>query len=140
MRINPLKGRVAAQRYGKNGNSKPERRLKKALKRLGANFLGNHPCKYGEIDILMPYEKVAVFVDGEIWHADPQRFDPDILPYSSRVAKDIWKKDLRNGEYLFAEKTLSIISKFHKRPHDLKLLIQTAMLLYNDRRHAADKT
>jgi hypothetical protein len=40
----------------------------------------------------------------------------------------------------FAEKVLSIISKYHSRPHDLKLLIHTAMLLYNDRTRAADKT
>jgi hypothetical protein len=39
----------------------------------------------------------------------------------------------------FAEKVHSIISKYHSRPHDLKLLIQTAILLYNDRTRAADK-
>jgi DNA mismatch endonuclease (patch repair protein) len=49
----------------------------------------------------MPIEKIAVFADGEIWHADPRRFNSnDILPYSNRVVKDIWKKDLRNSEYL----------------------------------------
>jgi hypothetical protein len=39
----------------------------------------------------------------------------------------------------FAEKILSIISKYHKRPHDLKLFIHTTMLLYNDRKQTADK-
>jgi hypothetical protein len=33
----------------------------------------------------------------------------------------------------FVEKTLSLISKYHKRPHDLKMLIHTAILIYNDR-------
>jgi hypothetical protein len=40
----------------------------------------------------------------------------------------------------FAEKILSIISKYHKRQYDLKLLIYTAMLLYNDQQQAIDKT
>lgn len=41
----------------------------------------------------------------------------------------------------FAEKILSIISKYYKRrPHDLKLLIDTAILFYDDRKQAADKT
>jgi hypothetical protein len=39
----------------------------------------------------------------------------------------------------FAEKILSIMSKYYQRPHDLKLLIHTAMLLYNDQKHAAEK-
>ena len=39
----------------------------------------------------------------------------------------------------FAEKMLSIISKYHKRPHDLKLFIHTTMLLNNDRKQTADK-
>jgi hypothetical protein len=38
----------------------------------------------------------------------------------------------------FAEKILSIISKYHSHPHDMKLLIQTAMLLYNDRRQGGE--
>jgi DNA mismatch endonuclease, patch repair protein len=101
MRVNSIKGCVAAQKYGKNGNSKPERSLKRALRHLGVNFIGNHPYKYGEIDIFIPVEKIALFADGEIWYADPRRFNPnDILPYSNRVAKDIWKKDFRNSEYL----------------------------------------
>jgi hypothetical protein len=40
----------------------------------------------------------------------------------------------------FAEKILAIISKYHKRPHDLKLLIHTAMLLYNDQKQVVNKT
>jgi DNA mismatch endonuclease, patch repair protein len=92
---------IAAQKYGKNGNSKPEKKLKRALQLLGVNFLGNHPYKYGEIDIFMPIEKIAVFADGEIWHGDPQRFNPgDVLPFRDIIVKDVWKKDLRNSEYL----------------------------------------
>jgi hypothetical protein len=42
----------------------------------------------------------------------------------------------------FAEKILSIISKYHQRPRDLKLLIHAAMLLYNYQKRQAppDKT
>jgi DNA mismatch endonuclease, patch repair protein len=101
MRINSIKGCVASQKYGKNGNSKPERKLKRALQLLGVNFLGNHPYKYGEIDIFLPDKKIAVFADGEIWHGDPQRFNPDdVLPFRGMIVKDVWKKDSRNSEYL----------------------------------------
>jgi hypothetical protein len=40
----------------------------------------------------------------------------------------------------FAEKILSIISKYHSRPHDLRMFIHTARLFYNDRRQVVDKT
>jgi DNA mismatch endonuclease, patch repair protein len=71
------------------------------LQRLGVNFLGNYPYKYGEIDIFIPDKKIAVFVDGTIWHGDSLCFNPDdIPPYRNRVVKDIWKKDLSNSEYL----------------------------------------
>jgi hypothetical protein len=39
-----------------------------------------------------------------------------------------------------AEKILSIVSKYHKRPYDLKSLMHTEMLLYNDQKHVVDKT
>jgi DNA mismatch endonuclease, patch repair protein len=100
MRINSIKGCVASQKYGKTGNSKPERRMKKALQRIGVDFLGNYPYKYGEIDIFIPDRKIAIFVDGTIWHGDPECFSADdVLPYN-RVVKDVWNKDLRNSEYL----------------------------------------
>jgi DNA mismatch endonuclease, patch repair protein len=101
MRINSIKGCVASQKYGKNGNSKPERKLKGVLRHLGVSFIGNCPYKYGEIDIFLPGKKIAVFVDGTIWHGDPQRFSPDdVLPFRDIIVKDVWKKDLRNSEYL----------------------------------------
>jgi hypothetical protein len=40
----------------------------------------------------------------------------------------------------FVEKIISVISKYYKRPQDLRLLIDTAILLYNDRKQAADMT
>jgi DNA mismatch endonuclease, patch repair protein len=101
MRTNSIKGCVAAQKYGKNGNSKPERRVKRELAHLGVNFLGNYPYKHGEIDIFIPEKKIAVFIDGTIWHGDPKCFNPDdVLPLRKRAVKDVWKKDLRNTEYL----------------------------------------
>jgi DNA mismatch endonuclease (patch repair protein) len=52
-------------------------------------------------DIVLPDKKIAVFVDGTIWHGDPLCFNSDdILPYRNKVIKDVWKKDLRNSEYL----------------------------------------
>jgi G:T-mismatch repair DNA endonuclease (very short patch repair protein) len=44
------------------------------LQHHGVNLLGNYPYKYGEIDIYIPAKEIAVFVDGTIWHGDPQCF------------------------------------------------------------------
>jgi DNA mismatch endonuclease, patch repair protein len=101
MLTNSIKGCVASQKYGKNGNSKPERRMKKALQHIGVDFIGNYPYRYGEIDIFIPDVKIAIFVDGTIWHGDPEYFNADdVLPLRNRVVEDVWNKDLRNSEYL----------------------------------------
>jgi DNA mismatch endonuclease, patch repair protein len=50
---------------------------------------------------LITDRKIAIFVDGTIWHGDPEYFNADeMLPLRNRVVKDIWNKDLRNSEYL----------------------------------------
>jgi G:T-mismatch repair DNA endonuclease (very short patch repair protein) len=60
--------------------------------------------RYGEIDIFFPIEKIAVFVDGTIWHGDPEFFSAeDVLPLRNRIVSDVWEKDQRNNEYLRSE-------------------------------------
>jgi G:T-mismatch repair DNA endonuclease (very short patch repair protein) len=72
-----------------------------ALQQLSINFIGNFPYKHGEIDIFILDKRIAIFVDGTIWHGDPLYFQPhDILPLRGRVAKVIWEKDSSNNAYL----------------------------------------
>jgi G:T-mismatch repair DNA endonuclease (very short patch repair protein) len=51
--------------------------MKEALQQLGINFISNFLYKHGEIDIFIPDKKIAIFVDGTIWHGDPLYFQPD---------------------------------------------------------------
>ena len=51
--------------------------MKKALQRIGVDFLGNYPYKYGEMDIFISDMKIAILVDGTIWHGDPECFSAD---------------------------------------------------------------
>lgn len=73
-------------------------------------------------------------------HWSTDKLLEEVKKYSDReiVASEFIGRTIMSKR--FAEKVLSIISKYHSRPDDLKLLIQTATLLCNDRKHAADKT
>ena len=70
-------------------------------------------------------------------HWSTEKLLEEVKKYSDReiAASEIIGRTIISKR--FAEKVLSIISKYHSRPHDLKLLIQTATLLYNDRKRAA---
>ena len=73
-------------------------------------------------------------------HWSKEKLLEEVKEYSDRevAASEIIGRIIISNR--FAEKILFIISKYHSRPHNLRLFIDTATLLYNDRKHAADKT
>jgi hypothetical protein len=77
---------------------------------------------------------------GLVNHWSTEKLLEEVKEYSDReiAASEIIGRTILSKR--FAEKILSIISKYHKRPQDLKLLIQTALILYNEQRQAVDKT
>lgn len=72
-------------------------------------------------------------------HWSTEKLLKEVKEYSDReiAASEIIGRTIISKR--FAEKILFIISKYHQRPHDLKLLIHTAMLLYNDQKQVADR-
>ena len=80
----------------KSKNTKVERVLRLALWHKGIRYRKNWRKLPGSPDIAITKYKIAVFVDGDFWHARGHEQDP-----GEQVAtnKDFWKKKLsRNVE------------------------------------------
>ena len=63
------------------------------------------------MDFYLPDAKIALFVDGTIWHADPRLYkEHEQLFFSKKIsrteawkkvtAKEVWLKDARHNSYL----------------------------------------
>jgi DNA mismatch endonuclease (patch repair protein) len=67
--------------------------------------------KIGIMDFYLPDAKIALFVDGTIWHADPRVYEEhEQLFFSKKIsrteawkkvtAKEVWLKDAQHNAYL----------------------------------------
>lgn len=77
-------------------NTKPEVLLRKALWAKGIRYRKNYPFLPGKPDIVLTRQKIAIFVDGDFWHARGHQDNP-----GEQVAtnKEFWQKKLaRNVE------------------------------------------
>jgi DNA mismatch endonuclease (patch repair protein) len=52
------------------------------------------------VDEVNPIKKIAIFVDGDYWHANPIKYSPDHILGKNRIAKNIWKRDKRITKFL----------------------------------------
>ena len=74
----------------------PEVLLRKALWKKGLRYRKNYKALLGKPDIVLTRQKIAVFVDGDFWHARGHQDNPGEQVASN---KDYWKKKLsRNVE------------------------------------------
>jgi hypothetical protein len=89
--------------------------------------------KISEVQIYNVFNRIEWSLVG---HWSKERLLEEVRKYSDQeiAASEIIGRIILSKRY--AEKILSIISKYYSRPHDLRLLIQTVILLYNDRRQA----
>lgn len=74
----------------------PEIILRKALWHIGLRYRKNYTNLLGKPDIVLTRQKIAIFVDGDFWHARGHQDNP-----GEQVAtnKEFWKKKLtRNVE------------------------------------------
>ena len=77
-------------------DTKPETLLRKALWKKGVRYRKNYPLLPGKPDIVLTRQKIAIFVDGDFWHARGHQDNP-----GEQVAtnKAFWQKKLaRNVE------------------------------------------
>lgn len=77
-------------------DTKPEVRLRKALWHLGIRYRKNYTALPGKPDIVLTKQKIAIFVDGDFWHARNHQEHPGEQVASN---KEYWTKKLtRNVE------------------------------------------
>jgi len=73
-------------------DSKPERMFQLALTLRGIRFQ-KHKAMLGQPDIFIE-PNICVFVDGDFWHAHPEKYDANDTVIGDKKAHDIWKNDL----------------------------------------------
>lgn len=75
-------------------DTKPEVLLRKALWKRGIRYRKNYIALPGKPDIALTRYKIAVFVDGDFWHARGHQDSPGEQVASN---KEYWQKKLRNN-------------------------------------------
>ena len=77
-------------------DTKAEVLLRKALWKKGIRYRKNYAALPGSPDIVLTRQKIAVFVDGDFWHARGHRDNPGEQVSTN---KEFWQKKLaRNVE------------------------------------------
>lgn len=80
----------------KGRDTKPEVMLRKALWHKGIRYRKNYRKLPGTPDIALTRQKIAIFVDGDFWHARGHQDNPGEQVHSN---KEYWQKHLgRNVE------------------------------------------
>lgn len=75
-------------------NTSPEIILRKALWHQGIHYRKNYNKLPGSPDIALTKQKIAIFVDGDFWHARGHKENPGEQVKSNR---SYWKKKLRRN-------------------------------------------
>ena len=79
-----------------NKDSKPEKLLQSTLDIQKIKY-EKHKTLIGQPDIFIE-PNICIFVDGDYFHANPEKFKPDDIIHKKPViitAKEIWEKDIR---------------------------------------------
>lgn len=93
--LTPAQRHRSMQRI-KSSDTKPEIMLRKALWHKGIRYRKNMSSLPGKPDIVLTRQKIAIFVDGDFWHARDNKENPGGQVKSN---KDYWQKKLaRNVE------------------------------------------
>jgi DNA mismatch endonuclease (patch repair protein) len=117
-----IKGALKARKLGLSGL--PTRIEEAALYKNKIRYVQQYRFKIGIMDFYLPDAKIALFVDGTIWHADPMVYkEQDRLFFSRKIsrnkpsekmtAKEVWVKDAQHNAYL--ESRGFIIIRFWER-------------------------
>ena len=130
-----IKGALKAREKGLGGlPTKLEKAMENALKKNNIRYVPQYPFNIGIMDFYLPDAKIALFVDGAIWHADPRVYKAeDVLFFSRKIsgnalsskltAKEVWLKDRRHNAYL--KKSGFVVMRFWEK--EIKANIQTCI-------------
>lgn len=78
----------------RSSETKPEILLRKALWRKGFRYRKNYKKLPGTPDIVLTKQKIAIFVDGDFWHARGHRKHPG---EQIETHKAYWQKKLQRN-------------------------------------------
>lgn len=76
----------------KSENTIPEKCIMKALKRKGVYFTKHRKDVYGKPDIVFKRKKIAVFIDSDFWHCNPDYFTPP------KNNSEYWEKKIERNK------------------------------------------
>jgi DNA mismatch endonuclease, patch repair protein len=119
-----IRGALKVREMGLGGlPTKLEKAMENALKKNHIRYLPQYPFNIGIMDFYLPEAKIALFVDGTIWHADPRVYKAEDVLFFSRntrdvvtsklTAKEVWLKDRRQNAYL--KKNGFIVMRFWEK-------------------------
>jgi DNA mismatch endonuclease (patch repair protein) len=107
-----IMGALAARKLGLSGlPTRIEKSMQIALDKNNIRYEQQYRFKIGIMDFYLPDAKIALFVDGTLWHADPRLYkEHEQLFFSKKIsrteawkkvtAKEVWLKDARHNSYL----------------------------------------
>jgi DNA mismatch endonuclease, patch repair protein len=87
-----VEGRSRVMAAIRSKDTKPELRLRAALRAVGATGYRLHRKELpGRPDLAFTRWRVAVFVDGAFWHGHPEHFNPE-------TASDYWRTKMERNQ------------------------------------------
>ena len=94
-------GALAARQLGLFGlPTRLEKYMENALKKYNIKYIAQYKYTIGLMDFYLRDTKIALFVDGKIWHADPRIYQAQDTLFFGKTAKQVWEKDTRQEHYL----------------------------------------
>jgi DNA mismatch endonuclease (patch repair protein) len=94
-------GALAARQLGLFGlPTRLEKYMEYTLKKYNIKYIPQYRYTIGLMDFYLPDTKIALFVDGAIWHADPRIYQAQDTLFFGKTAQQVWEKDTRQEDYL----------------------------------------
>jgi len=81
-----IKTACALTRVYNQKDTKIELMLQEALRKRGINFVKNYNI-VGRPDIALPEYKIAIFADGDYYHANPLKYDKDKIIFGKKASE-----------------------------------------------------
>ena len=73
-------------------DSIPEKILQDKLSSVGIDFERHKIVIKWQSDIFI-YPNVCIFVDGDYWHGNPEKYDKDVILFGDKTAGYLWERD-----------------------------------------------
>jgi len=81
-------------------STKLEDKIEEALKKYNIRYRRQQEFDIGIMDFYLPEGNIALFIDGNVWHANPEKYKHDDLLFYGKTASSIWVRDKRQNHYL----------------------------------------